>query len=54
MSGLAATLLDAGRFTGAITLVEDACTTDFTALVDFDFLEVGHVDGENTLHADVA
>jgi hypothetical protein len=52
--GLSATLFDTGRLTGALTLVEDACATYFTTLVHLDFLQVRHVYGEDTLHADVA
>ena len=47
-----ALLLDAGLLAGQVAQVVDACTTYDTDLVDLDLVDVGRIEGEDTLDAD--
>ena len=49
-----AALFDAGRLTGALTQVVDACTTDLASLVHLNFFHGGRGDGEDALHTHAA
>ena len=44
-----ALLLDAGLLAGQVAQVVDACTTYDTDLVDLDLVDVGRIEGEDTL-----
>jgi hypothetical protein len=50
---LAAAFLDTGRFTGTSALIENAGATDFPAFVYLNFVQGGHVDGEDPLYSHV-
>lgn len=43
-------LLDTGLLTGEVTEVVDTCATNYTVLVHLDVVDVGRVEGEDTLY----